>query len=170
MTVHHLIRWIIEPTNATIIRCTFLELNQSQHVSGIIMPRRTRTRLVITSCEDAWLCWLWLCGSFPKVHTAYTTAPHDHSQHKQASSHEVLTRLVFILLMMGTMMPETCWDWFNSINVHLIIVTSVGSIIHLLTVHLTLNISVLNECDIAEPAYSGEKCIRGHNLLCGLLK
>jgi hypothetical protein len=27
MTVHHLIRRIIEPTDATIIRCVFLELN-----------------------------------------------------------------------------------------------------------------------------------------------
>jgi hypothetical protein len=60
-----LVRWIIEPTDATIIRCIFLELNQAQHVSGVIMPiiRRTRTRLVKTSREDAWLCWLWLCGA-----------------------------------------------------------------------------------------------------------
>jgi hypothetical protein len=59
------IRWIIEPTDATIIRRIFLELNQSKHVSGIIMPiiRRTRTRLVKTSCGDVWLCWLWLCGA-----------------------------------------------------------------------------------------------------------
>jgi hypothetical protein len=28
MTVHHLIRCIIEPTDATIIRCIFVELNQ----------------------------------------------------------------------------------------------------------------------------------------------
>jgi hypothetical protein len=47
-------------------------------------------------------------NSFQKVHTAYTTAPHTHSQHNQASSHEVLTSLVFVLLMMGIMMPETC--------------------------------------------------------------
>jgi hypothetical protein len=45
-----------------------------------------------------------------KVHTAYTTAPHNHSQHNQASSHEVLTSLVLVLLMMGIMMPETCLD------------------------------------------------------------
>jgi hypothetical protein len=72
MTMHNLIRWTIEPTDATIIRCIFLELSQSQHVSGIIMPiiRRTRTRLVKTSREDAWLCWLWLCGA---------TAPHNHA-------------------------------------------------------------------------------------------
>jgi hypothetical protein len=70
-------------------------------------------------------------NSFQKVHTAYTTAPHNHSQHNQTSSHEVLTSLVLVLLMMGIMMPKKCWDWFNSGNIHLIIVASVGSIIHL---------------------------------------
>jgi len=39
-----------------------------------------------------------------------------------------------------------------------------------ITVHLTLNKSELNECDIVERAHSGEKCIHGHNPLCGLLK
>jgi hypothetical protein len=47
-------------------------------------------------------------SSFQKVHTAYTTAPHNHSQHNQASSLEVLTSLVLVLLMMGIMMPKTC--------------------------------------------------------------
>jgi hypothetical protein len=42
-------------------------------------------------------------NNFQKVHTAYTTAPHN-----QASSHEVLTSLVLVILMMGIMMPETC--------------------------------------------------------------
>jgi hypothetical protein len=31
--------------------------------------------------------------------------PHNHSQHNQASSHEILTSLVLVLLMMGIMMP-----------------------------------------------------------------
>jgi hypothetical protein len=66
--------------------------------------RRTRTRLVNTSCEDA--C-LQSNNSFQKVHAAYTTAPHNHSQHNQASSHEFLTILVLGLLMMGITMPET---------------------------------------------------------------
>jgi hypothetical protein len=47
-------------------------------------------------------------NSFEKVHTAYTTAPHNHSQHNQASSHEVLTSLVLVFLTIGIMMPETC--------------------------------------------------------------
>jgi hypothetical protein len=46
--------------------------------------------------------------SFQKVHTAYTTAAQNHSHNNQASSHEVLTSLVLVLLMMGIMMPETC--------------------------------------------------------------
>jgi hypothetical protein len=40
------------------------------------------------------------------VHIAYTTAPHNHSQHNQASSHDVLTSIVLVLLMMDIMMPK----------------------------------------------------------------
>jgi hypothetical protein len=47
-------------------------------------------------------------NSFQKVHIACTTDPHNHSQHNQASSHEVLTSPVLVLLMMGIVMPETC--------------------------------------------------------------
>jgi hypothetical protein len=46
-------------------------------------------------------------NSFQKVHTTFTTAPHNHSQHNLTSSHEVLTSLVLVLLMMGIMMLET---------------------------------------------------------------
>jgi hypothetical protein len=62
-------------------------------------------------CVEPWCrqCALFESNNnFQKVHTAYTTAPHNHSQHTQASSHEVLTSLVLVLLMMGIMMPETC--------------------------------------------------------------
>jgi hypothetical protein len=47
-------------------------------------------------------------NSFQKVHTAYTMAQHNHSQHNQESSHEILTSFVLVLLMMGIIMPETC--------------------------------------------------------------
>jgi nitric oxide reductase large subunit len=47
-----------------------------------------------------------LNNSLQEVHTAYTTAPHNPSQHNQASSHDVLTSLVIVLLMIGIMMPE----------------------------------------------------------------
>jgi hypothetical protein len=93
MTVHHLI--IIEPTDATIIRCIFLELNQFQHAHHQENKNKTVVRLHSNN-------------SFKKVHTVYTTAPHNYSQHNQVSSHEILTSLVLVLLMMGVMMPETC--------------------------------------------------------------
>jgi hypothetical protein len=41
--------------------------------------------------------------------------------------------------MMGIMMPETCWDWLNSGNIHLIIVASVGFIIHLTNCNIFLH-------------------------------
>jgi hypothetical protein len=59
-------------------------------------------------CVEPWRRQCASNNSFQKVHTAYTTAPHNHSQHNQASSHEVLTGLVLVLLKMGIMMPETC--------------------------------------------------------------
>jgi len=59
----------------------------SQHVSRIIMPIIRRTRL----------------------HTAHDAAPHNHSQHNQCRTpYAVVHGLV--LLMMGIMMAETCWD------------------------------------------------------------
>jgi hypothetical protein len=57
--------------------------------------------------EQDWLKLHVLFASFQNVHTAYTTAPHNHNQHNQTSSHEVLTSLVLVLLMMGIMIPET---------------------------------------------------------------
>ena len=47
---------------------------------------------------------------------------HNHSQHNQATPHALLNSLV--LLTMGIMMPETCWELTNQENKHHIVVTS----------------------------------------------
>jgi len=64
-------------------------------------------------------------GSIPdttkihKVHTAYDPAPHNHSQHNQCRTpYAVIHGLV--LMMMGIMMPETCWDRSLIINIELV--------------------------------------------------
>jgi len=50
------------------------------------------------------------------VHTAYDPALHNHSQHNQCRKpYTVIHGLV--LLMMGIMMPETCWDRSLIINI-----------------------------------------------------
>jgi hypothetical protein len=109
-----------------------------------------------------------------KVHTAYTTAPHNHSQHNQPSSHEVLTSLVVVLLMMGIMMPETCWDWLNSRNIHLIIVAPVGSIIHFITVFTRAGHLSLSWATLINPRYRSywfKICLNiSSHLLLGLPK
>jgi len=70
----------------------------SQHVSGIIMPIIRKRR----PCT-----------------TAYDPAPHKHSQHNQCrTTYTVVHGLV--LLMMGIMMPETCWDRSLIINIGLV--------------------------------------------------
>jgi len=106
----------------------------SEHVSGIIMPIIRRTRRCITAYGVLhWLCWLWLCGAGSQavctvwkpnsnlhtVHTACDPAPHNHSQHNQCRTpYAVIHGLV--LLMMGIMMPKTCWDRSLIINIWLV--------------------------------------------------
>jgi len=71
----------------------------SQHVSGIIMPIVRRTRPCITAYG-----------------VLYSIA---HSQHNQCRTpYAVIHGLV--LLMMGIMMPETCWDRSLIINIWLV--------------------------------------------------
>jgi len=93
------------------------------------------------------LCWLWLCGAgsqavctvwklplftsqivtviyfsnsnFHTVHTAYNPAPHNHSHHNQCRTPYAVVH-GFVLLMMGIMMPETCWDRSLLINIRLV--------------------------------------------------
>ena len=89
----------------------------SQHVSGIIMPIIRRTR----ACTAAygvlhWLCWLWLCGIGTQT---CVPAPHNHSHHYQCRTPYAAVHTL-VLLMMGLMMPETCWDKSLIINNRLV--------------------------------------------------
>jgi len=72
-----------------------------------------------------WLCWLWLAlvvelrRDLHAVYTAHDAAPHNHSQYNQCrTSYAVVHGLV--MLMMGIMMPETCWDRSLIINIGLV--------------------------------------------------
>jgi len=119
--------WRERTNNTQLIRC-LLSNFLSQHVSGIIMPIIRRIRPCPTACGVLPGCvgcgWLWSCGAaswavcppsnsnFHTGHTAQDAATHDHSQpqptHPGRTPHPVIHGL--IPLMMGIMMPETCWD------------------------------------------------------------
>ena len=85
----------------------------SQHVSGIIMPIIRRT-VVCTAAYGVLHCWwwLWLCGAgmqavctvkvTVRLHSA--VCKYTHFFHKCTQVHTI------VLLMMGIMMPKTCWD------------------------------------------------------------
>ena len=68
--------------------------------------------------------WSWVvscvhCVKVHTVHTAYDPAPHNCSQHNQCRTpYAVIPGLV--LLMMGIMMPETCWDRSLIIKIRLV--------------------------------------------------
>jgi hypothetical protein len=56
---------------------------------------------------------------FHTVHTARVRAPHKHSQHNQCRTPYAVVHNLD-LLMMGTMMPKTCWDRSLIINIRLV--------------------------------------------------
>ena len=53
------------------------------------------------------------------VHTACVPAPHNHSHHNQCRTPYAAVHTL-VLLMMGVMMPETCWDKSLIINIRLV--------------------------------------------------
>ena len=53
------------------------------------------------------------------VHIAHIPAPHNHSHHNQCRTPYAAVHTL-VLLMMGVMMPETCWDRSLIINIKLV--------------------------------------------------
>ena len=110
----------------------------SQHVSGIIMPIIRRIRPCTTACGVLPGCvgcgWLWSCGAASWAVWTVSNSNPSHSAHSSRRSstrpqpttaytpdrtpHAVGHSL--ILLMMGIMMPKTCWDRSLIINIELV--------------------------------------------------
>ena len=64
-------------------------------------------------------CALWSAHVHCEVHTACVPAPHSHSHHYQCRTPYAAVHTL-VLLMMGIMMPETCWDKSLIINIRLV--------------------------------------------------
>ena len=76
------------------------------------------------------VCW-FCCKTAP--HNRYQPHPAEPEQHTKCSNR------AFVLLKMGIMMPETCWDRSN--NEHLIVASCWSSLFILKTTHFRHNIS-----------------------------
>jgi len=59
------------------------------------------------------------CVELHTVHTAYDPSPHNHNQHSQCRTPYTVIHGP-VLLMMGIMVPETCWDRSLIINIGLV--------------------------------------------------
>ena len=59
--------------------------------------------------------WSWV----HTMHTSYDPAPHNHNQHNQCRTPYAVIHCL-VLLVMGIMMPETCWDRSLIINMELV--------------------------------------------------
>ena len=68
---------------------------------------------ICVHCEGYWrYCWN---SDLHTEHTARVPAPHNHSHHNQCRTPYAAVHTL-VLLMMGIMMPETCWDkvWYKT--------------------------------------------------------
>ena len=100
----------------------------SQHVSGIIMPIIRRTRV----CTAAYgvLHWLWLLSLLTPYEHFFIQSFHKNFNSSRPSSTQpqpsqpvqntICGSAHFVPLMMGIMMPETCWDISLVINIRLV--------------------------------------------------
>ena len=133
----------IENQQDATVRCLLSIL--SQHISGIIMPIFRRTRRVL------------LHNTAP--HNRYQPHPAEPAQHTTCSN----TRLV--LLKMGIMMPETCWESID--NKHLTVASCWFSIsLHnLLTMHCHRNLKLKKGDSSTFEFLVGLSCLRGTNPL-----
>jgi len=140
------IRWRERTNKMQLIRC-LLSNFLSQHVSGIIMPiiRRKWPRPiacgVLSGCVGCG--WLWSCGT-------HDAAPQDHNKPQATNpgrTPHAVGRGIF-LLMMGIMMPETCWDrkFDNKHRIScILLVLSLHLKIYVVTIHQgSLNVIYLN--------------------------
>ena len=100
----------------------------SQHISGIIMTIIRRIRQCPTACGVLPGCvgcgWLWLAVVVWScvvscVHCVkYTARLQPQPTQPGRTPHAVVHSI--ILLVMGIMMPETCWDIILIVNIELV--------------------------------------------------
>ena len=130
------IRWTERTNKMQLNQCLLLNFYLNIFRASYAIIRRVRPCTAAYSVLH-WLCWLWLpvvvwscvvsCVHCVKVtahtvHTAHDASPQDHSQ-PQPTQPGRTPRAVghgLILLMMGIMMPETCWDRILIINIKLV--------------------------------------------------
>jgi len=75
--------------------------------------------VIVWSCIVSCVHCVMVTVRLHTVHTAYNPAPHNHSQQNQCRTpYAVIHNLV--LLKMGIMLPETCWDRSLIINIGLV--------------------------------------------------
>jgi hypothetical protein len=97
-------RWINNQPDAEKV----MYLLVSQHVSGIIMPI---IRRMVQSRQR-----LWCTGMISRVVKSFPTSAHQTTSSPWvccstvSAVHHRRCRICTVLLMMGMIMPETCWD------------------------------------------------------------
>ena len=98
----------------------FIHNRLTQHVSGIIMPIIRRTDCIKPRVVLAWMCWLRFCGVGTRAECTQCAQIVSRLHTTAASTSRLTPHAVLYsrLLMMGIMMPETCWVNLLWINIY----------------------------------------------------
>jgi len=109
----------------------------------------------VTACGVLrWFCWMWLvvvvgrcvvgcehceayCSTSFTVLASYKAAPHNRYQPHPAepAQHPTCSNIRLVLLKMGIMMPETCWEIVKNKHLNVASCWSSLSLHNLLTTH-----------------------------------
>ena len=97
-----------------------------------------------------------VCGC---VELGRVPAPHNHSHHNQCRTPYAAVHTL-VLLMMGIMLPETCWDKSLLINIRLVASCWFLSLHHIFKpCYMSVLFLVLSQCQILEGTVKNEKLL-----------
>ena len=101
----------------------------------------------VTACGVLrWFCWMWLVGVVGRclVGCEHNAAPHNRYQPHPAepAQHTTCSNISLVLLKMGIVMPETCWEIVENKHLTLASCWFSLSLHNLLTMHGHRNLKI----------------------------
>ena len=103
----------------------------------------------VTACGVLrWFCWMWLIAVVGRCLVGYNAAPHNRYQPHptEPAQHTTCSNTRLVLLKVGIMMPETCWESIDNKHLTFESCSFSLSLHNLLTMHGHRNLKLPVSC------------------------